>query len=284
MQPSLLPHASLRPGEAPARRPQACLHPGRLRAVLGAGLAATIHPGAQPTGAARGGRAGEPLPGGVTWLPPARPPPSRRRAGPGLPAAARRCKQSPSEPPGGRGGGKPGLRRAATPPPPPHGDASPAGSGRGAATASVRRDGGGAAVRGVAAAAGGRPAEAVGVAGAGGRGGSWAALQMAGPYAYGECGHRRPLVRCSRVGERGVPVRGPAVRSRVLLPGFGHGRRCPQGGGRRLCGRPGQSGSVRLEGPGLGAAALRRGWGLAWGESGLSGRRRVFYVSVPLSV
>lgn len=47
MQPSLSLHASVRPGEAPARRPQACPHPGRLRAVLGAGPAAAIHLGAQ---------------------------------------------------------------------------------------------------------------------------------------------------------------------------------------------------------------------------------------------
>lgn len=47
MQPSLSLHASVRPGEAPARRPQACPHPGRLRAVLAAGPAAAIHLGAQ---------------------------------------------------------------------------------------------------------------------------------------------------------------------------------------------------------------------------------------------
>lgn len=173
---------------------------GRRPVPTPAGSGPSLRPGPPPlstsvrsppgTAGREGGRAEKPLPGGVTWLPPARPPPSRRRAGPGLPAAARRCNLSPSEPAGWRGG-KPGPSRAAAPPSLPHGAASPAGSGRGAATASVRRDGGGAAVRGVAA-AGGRPAEAVGVAGAGGRGGRRAALQMAGPGTYGECGDSRP--------------------------------------------------------------------------------------------
>lgn len=79
----------------------------------------------------------------------------------------------------------------------------PPGSGRGAANAaaaSVRRDGGGgAAFRGVAA-AWGRPAAAAGGAAAGGRGGRRAALQMAAPSAYGECGEGGWPGRCAREG------------------------------------------------------------------------------------
>lgn len=87
---------------------------GRRPVPTPAGSGPSLRPGPPPlstsvrsppgTAGREGGRAEKPLPGGVTWLPPARPPPSRRRAGPGLPAAARRCNLSPSEPAGWRGG------------------------------------------------------------------------------------------------------------------------------------------------------------------------------------
>lgn len=106
---------------------------------------------------------------------------------------------------------------------------------------------------------------------------------MAGPGANGECGHRRPKVRCSRVGERGVPVcgprsaRGPSARIRprsAVAAGRGEAavraaraERLREARGARA----GGSGPVARLGPG-------------GGKPGLSGRRRVFCVSVPLSV